>query len=350
MLCLKYKVPFITMEKAINRIPWNLIICHLKNELTDEEQIQLELWKVNPQNAELLDEIQTLWKNVQDGCATYMPDKAYYWAKLSKQINSDKDKELKQGVSNRNVLGRFYKYIAVACVTLLIGISFYMGFQMQQPVELKQEYCNLGGKSKIILPDGSLVWLNAHSSLSYDARFLKEKRIVKLNGEAYFDVAHNDKIPFIVNADGVDIEVHGTKFDVESFADDDYVKVSLREGTVSMYTELEERFLKPGEVGTYDKNNGEMIISQADIAFAISWAQEKLEFNNQPLENICKFLSKWYRVRIIVHPSLSQKINYTFTLRNEPLEEILRLMSRIHPITYQFDENNSLYIKPLDEK
>lgn len=335
------------MEKNTNIIPWNLIIGQLKQELTEEEFMQLEQWKKIQKNTELFEEIELLWKSIQNSCMAYTPDKEYYWKKISQHINAGKDEEISITTNTQWNFKRFYKYIAAACIIILMGTSFYIGSNMQQADNFKQEYASLSGKSKIILPDGSLVWLNAHSSLSYDDRFLREKRMVKLSGEAYFDIVHNENRPFVVNTEGVDVEVHGTKFNVESYKGDDYVQVSLQEGAVAIHTTNENVLLKPGEAGTYNKQSKKMIIAQSDIGFTISWAQDKLVFDNRPLEDICRFLAKWYHVKIEVHPSLLVQCNYTFTLRNEPLEEILRLMSKIHPLKYHFDEKNNLQIMPL---
>ena len=338
------------MEKNTNIIPWNLIIGRLKHELTEDESDRFKQWSAAPGNAALFEEIEILWTNILNHCSTYTPDKEYYWKKLSQHIEASRKEKPVPVLDRRQNSRRFYQYIAVACAALLMGMSFYIGSSIYQPEPFSQEYASLGGKSKIILPDGSQVWLNAHSSLSYGSDFLKDRRVVKLSGEACFDVVHKEYLPFVVKAGGVDIKVHGTKFDVESFDEDDSVQVSLLQGAVSMQSKHESRSLKPGERGVYYKKNGTMTVAGADVDFTMSWAQDKLEFNHRPLGDICRFLSKWYRVKIIVHPSLAGQYNYTFTLRNEPLEEILRLMSRIHPLACQFDENNVLHLTPLQDK
>lgn len=335
------------MEKEMKTIPWKLIIARLKQGLGEEDMARFEQWVSVPENATLFKELQKLWITVQIGCGEYVPDKNYYWKKLCQYVKADRAKQFEGAVRGTRWI---YKYAVAACIALLVGVSFYMGVKMSQPEVLGQEYVSLGGKSKITLPDGSLVWLNANSSLSYDNDFLRSKRVVKLSGEAYFDVIHNESLPFVVNSDGVDVIVHGTKFDVESFDKDDYVQVSLQQGAVFMHTTHEVYSLKPGEQGVYHKNSGKVVVAESDVDFAVSWAQEKLEFRDRLLEDICRFLSKWYRVEITVHPSLKGKYKYTFVLRNESLEEILRLMSRIHPIAYQFDEHNILHLDSLRYK
>ncbi|MCD8182523.1 MAG: DUF4974 domain-containing protein [Bacteroides sp.] len=147
-----------------------------------------------------------------------------------------------------------------------------------------------------------------------------------------------------MQTDGLRIVVHGTKFNVESFPDMENTYVSLVKGSVSLETATEHQYLSPGEVATYNKNSRQLSIAKGDVDFAASWTKSEVVFEQRSLEDICRFLSKWYRVKIDLSPTVSDDYHYTFTLRNEPLEEILRLMARIHPIKYTFSEDNELRI------
>ena len=104
-------------------------------------------------------------------------------------------------------------------------------------------------------------------------------------------------------------------------------------------------FLKPGETATFNRKTLTLKVEKDDVHFASSWANTQLVFRNRSLGDICKLLSKWYRVKIDVDPTLSNKYFYTFTLRSEPLDEILRIMSRIQPMKYTFNEENELTIR-----
>jgi ferric-dicitrate binding protein FerR (iron transport regulator) len=100
--------------------------------------------------------------------------------------------------------------------------------------------------------------------------------------------------------------------------------------------------LSPGETAVYDKRDGRLTVRRDDVSFASSWAQEQLFFRQRPLSEIVPSLSKWYHVKIALDPDIADT-RFTFLLRKEPLEEILRLMKHIHPqINYQFDESNGL--------
>ena len=105
---------------------------------------------------------------------------------------------------------------------------------------------------------------------------------------------------------------------------------------MSLETKAETRFLHPGEVGTFNKRNGRLQIEKGDIELAVSWASNQIVFKNRPLDEICPLLSKWYNVKINLSP--------------ESLEEIMRIMSRIHPINYEFNDENMLTILPKQKQ
>lgn len=333
-------------------IPWDLIISKLQRRITVEEDRQLMDWLSDAQNREVFAELEQVWQKVQDKASGYVPDTNHYWNELSKRMGIEA-KKVEITPPNKKTLftNSFRRYAAVACITLAItfSISFYIGMEVGQPKAMDLVHNNLAGKSKMTLPDGTEVWLHSKTSLTYSTRYDWKNRLVNLTGEAYFDVAHSKDKPFIVETEGMRVIVHGTKFNVESFPESGNTFVSLVEGSVSLQTSTEHSFLRPGEMAIFNKNNHHLSIQKSDVNYTSSWANDKMIFTNKSLGQICRLLSKWYNVKIHLEPGLENRYKYTFTLRNEPLEEILRLMSRINPTTYQFNEENELTIssKPL---
>lgn len=325
-------------------IPWDLIIAKLKQTITADEDRRLMEWLSDNNNQEVFEELQQVWQKIQSKAATYTPDANHYWKELSKRMEGGKKSEAPKA----KVLSLSYlrRYAAVACIFLVAAFSacIYIGIELGRPELGEQTYTNLAGKSMISLPDGSRVWLHTATSLAYSTDFEVEDREVNVTGEAYFDIAHDKKKPFIVQTDGMKIVVHGTKFNVESFPESENTFVSLIEGSVSLETNVEKRFLVPGETATFNKKNHSLRIERGDVEFSRSWADSQMVFNKKPLGYVCRFLSKWYNVDINLSPELTNKYMYTFTLRGETLEEILRLMSRINPIDYTFNEKNTLTI------
>lgn len=350
-----------------NEIPWELIISELKQDISDADSKRLEEWLSVGENREVYEELRGVWEKIRAKVVNYTPDVDFYWKEMMRHMEASEESEHRQvedmeipvdevetsfkgkGQSVRLwAFPRFQRYVAVACVVVAVFLSasIYIGIKIGQPEMAQQTYSNWGGKSEVALPDGTNVWIHSTTSLTYNTNYHSKNRSVRLNGEAYFDVAHDKEHPFVVETEGMKIVVHGTKFNVESFPGSENTFVSLKEGSVSLETKAETRFLRPGEVGTFNKRNGQLQIEKGDIELAVSWASSQIVFKNRALNEICPLLSKWYNVKIHLDPELQKQYKYTFTLRHEPLEEIMRIMSRIHPISYEFSDENVLTISP----
>ena len=352
-------------------IPWELIISDLKQDISDADKKHLEEWVSIDENRKVYEELRGVWEKVRAKVINYTPDVDFYWKELMQRMEECEEAERRQAEDMERsedkvevnlkdkeqpvrlwAFPRFQRYVAAACVVVAVflSVSLYIGIKIGQPEMAQQTYSNWGGKSEVALPDGSNVWIHSATSLTYNTNYYSKNRNVRLNGEAYFDVAHDKDHPFVVETEGMKITVHGTKFNVESFPGSENTFVSLKEGSVSLETKAETRFLHPGEVGTFNKRNGRLQIEKGDIELAVSWASNQIVFKNRPLNEICPLLSKWYNVKINLSPELQEQYRYTFTLRHEPLEEIMRIMSRIHPINYEFNDENMLTILPKQKQ
>lgn len=328
-------------------IPWNLIIQKLKHDITAEEEHDLTVWLAEDNHRVIFEELQTLWQKVQENAINYTPDTNYYWKELSKRMKTTEVKAEPSVHKTRSV--SFKRYAAVASVFLLIAFSctLYIGINLGRPESGTQVYTNLSGKSKVYLSDGTQVCLHTNTSLSLNTDFNDNSRLVNLLGEAYFDIKHDKDHPFVVETEGMKVVVHGTKFNVTSHPDSANTYVGLVEGSVSLETSKEHRLMQPGEMATFNKLNNALSIERGDVHFMSSWANDKIIFKGKPLGYICRFLSKWYSVKINLSPSLSDKYIYSFTLRHETLEEIVRIMARLNLLEYNFDEHNVLTIKEI---
>lgn len=209
--------------------------------------------------------------------------------------------------------------------------------------------CAFGGKSLAHLADGSTVWLQSGSTLACDGSFGAESRNVKLRGEGFFDIAKDPERPFTVEVEGLRIRVHGTKFNVNTSLEDRTVAVSLVEGSVALDSgKGEQRQLYPGEIARYNTATQKLDIRRGNVELESCWAAGKLVFERQSLGEICRYLSRWYDIRIDISPALARNYAYTFTITDEPLEAILRIMSRINPIVYTFSDNRSVSISEVE--
>jgi transmembrane sensor len=151
-----------------------------------------------------------------------------------------------------------------------------------------------GGTYRLVLPDGSVVWLNAASHLSFPSSFKGQKqRQVELSGEAYFEVAKNKAMPFIVKSHGQQVEVLGTHFNINSYDDEPITRTTLLEGSVRIGATL----LKPGEQA---ENNGTSIKTiPADVDEIMGWKNNYIVFQDEKIESIMRKISRWYDVEIV---------------------------------------------------
>jgi len=205
-----------------------------------------------------------------------------------------------------------------------------------------------GKQFTITLSDGTNVHLNAGSSLRYPVSFLKgEQRQVFLMGEAYFDVTHSDQNPFVVNAQNLDILVHGTKFNVSNYPEDKDTEVVLLDGSVSLSEsnvpsgEQEEVFLKPGFKGVYNKSGSNISKQEVNTSIYTSWMKGNLVFRDVAFENIIQKLERHYNVVIINNNTklATETFNATIETKHETIEQVFNYFNKVYQIEYQILDN-----------
>jgi len=183
-----------------------------------------------------------------------------------------------------------------------------------------------GGQYEVTLPDGTKVWLNAESSLSYPAKFSNKERIVELKGEGYFEVAKNKAKPFIVNTANQKIEVLGTHFNVNAYNDDPSVKTTLLEGSVKVYPSASwsAKFLKPGQQSVLTDQS--FTVENVDVEEAIAWKNGVFLFHNENIKTALQKLARWYDVEVSYEGNFND-INFGGSFsRFSDLEESIQIL------------------------
>lgn len=156
-----------------------------------------------------------------------------------------------------------------------------------------------GGTYKIVLSDGTGVWLNAASTLTFPVVFTGTERTVTISGEAYFEVAKNARMPFRVNTQGAVVEVLGTHFNISAYSDDPLNHTTLLEGKIRLVKGGKSVVLKPGQQARYTEDGGSIsIIEQVGADEAIAWKNGSFNFNNQDLVTVMNQISRWYNVNV----------------------------------------------------
>lgn len=155
-----------------------------------------------------------------------------------------------------------------------------------------------GETYQVRLPDGSLVYLNAASSLTYTPSLIENgKRVVKLTGEGYFEVAKDKQHPFVVKTDRQEVEVLGTHFNISSYPDDEAEKTTLLEGSVKLSAAGSSKVLKPGQQAKL--LDGKIQINETDPDLAVAWKNNEFVVESERIETIMKMIARWYNVEVI---------------------------------------------------
>jgi len=284
--------------------------------------------------------------------------------RLFKSIQKDISK---QQSTNRiiNLKMNFLRIAAIIVVTFLLGGTLSYFIFNSKPKEI-YSFCevsaSLGSKSEIVLPDNTHVWLNAGSKIKYSTSFNQNDRMIYLEGEGYFKVAKNKRIPFIVDAFGFEVKAIGTEFNVKAYKDDATIETTMVEGKVTLQhsTEniLEDVFLVPNQKATFFKlketltieaikeleektkeyeyipEDRLIITSRIDPKSIISWKENQLIIEREKLSVLVEKLSRKYNFTFVFKTEDIKRFRFTGTLKDETLQQVMDAIKISSPIDY----------------
>lgn len=192
---------------------------------------------------------------------------------------------------------------------------------------------------EIVLPDGTHVWLNAASSLKFPLRFQGDEREVVLQGEGYFEVTPNKKMPFKVQSGIQTITVLGTHFNVKAYREEQQISTTLFEGSVNIRNNktAENETLEPGKQADINIEKAGITISNADVDQALSWKNGYFIFDNQDVRSIMTLISRWYDVDVEYHITSEERFGGTFH-RSSDLQELLKNLESLGKTKFQLKE------------
>lgn len=371
------------MDQSQNQF-WSLLSKKLSQEAGPEELHELHLILLNnPELHHQADLLTEMWKQQLNNRGTVVNESAYV-----RHIMNHKDDffadEPHEDVSSVEIVieekpGFFRRrrvtLFAVLAFLLLGTASFY--FFSQKTVSgtvagksISSVATKNGNRTKIVLPDGSQVWLNAGSNLDYNnADFNKELREVSLNGEAYFDVTKNAEKPFIIHTKKMDIKVIGTAFNVRSYNDDKIAEASLIRGTIevtikdrkdqkitlkpnekiSVVNEEPKQHITPEKVNLAKSKTvliPQIVVKEIkpnptnNIIGEIAWTQNKLYFEDETFEDIGHLIERWYGKKVTIANESLKTVHYTGTFENETMEEVLSYLKLSKPFNFRIGSDN----------
>lgn len=250
---------------------------------------------------------------------------------------------------------KWYRTWSVAAVAIvLLGLitvtAYWQGSrQIQSNFSDIVVEAPLGSKTKLTLPDGSTVWLNAGSKMVYSQGFGVSDRKLAFQGEGYFEVEKSDEMPFLVQTHDVNVTVVGTKFNFRNYPEDEEAVVELLEGKVALENQLKEeavRYLSPNEKMVLHKATGEMDITSAKVKEATLWTENILLFDEDLLPDIVRELERSYHVQIeIDNEDLKQARFYgQFNQLEQNIFDVLDMFSETGKLKYH-EEGKVIYLK-----
>ncbi len=220
------------------------------------------------------------------------------------------------------------KAAAVLFIPLLAAVLYFY-FNQTTSSELLTLTTQKGEQTSVILPDGSKVWLNVDTKLSYPVDYGVKSRNLKLEGEAYFEVEKNDELPFEVASANIVTKALGTRFIVSAYPENSIVKSSLVKGSVEVKYDGKNELLKPGQQLIYNKKNPEIKIKAFDENYELAWKNNQLVFRLTPFSEVITELEKWFDVNIEYDPAAFKSETLTVQFEKyESLETILRVIAK----------------------
>lgn len=309
-----------------------MIMQDFLGELSPENQVLLDQWiSLETENRRYYMEQKKLWKLLSLREKMMKIDEGKAFQKISKKL-----------FANKKI--SFWVHLQRIAAILFLPLVFYTGYQFylsrQKPVQDSTVFNTaetpLGMRSSLTLPDGTKVWLNAGSKLSYPVLFSDKFREVRLSGEAFFEVEKNKRWPFIVSAGNMNVIVTGTTFNCNAYPENNQIQTVLVEGRVTVInasaTETEE--MDPGELASFNKDNQQITKKRTDLEKYIAWKSGKLMFRDDSMSTVVEKLQRWYNVKIVIEDKEISDYIYTATFIDESLDQVLKMLSLSAPIRY----------------
>jgi ferric-dicitrate binding protein FerR (iron transport regulator) len=227
-------------------------------------------------------------------------------------------------------------------VKLKDGTIAYNSISANQEVKFNEVSIPAGGSYKLRLPDGTMVWLNAVSSIRFPTRFTGPERKVIVKGETYFEVTHNKNQPFIVEVPGrQQISVLGTHFNVNAYDDEATVKTTLLQGSVKVQTPLSGKnvILRPGQQTVVRAGRAIETISGIDVGKVMAWKNGYFDFDQTEISEIMRQVSRWYNASIELDPRLKGLTFSGRIPRTENVQKLLKMFEATSTVTYRVAGN-----------
>ena len=308
-----------------------LINIHIHGSLNTDEREELRQNLSMVSDSELNDILSDLWNNFDDK-AISENDFDHLIEKLG-IIPQDRKKH--------SLIYRIGRVAAAVLIPLTIGLSAYYYADNKKLNDFIASSTSIdvasSEKAQMTLPDGSTIFLNAATTITYPSDFGLKERSVSLVGEAYFEVSKDDKTPFYVNTDLVQIRVLGTEFNVNAYSNSNIIETSLVEGSIELTTKDDKSqsiILSPNEKATYYKEHGILSIFKTTNHFETAWLRGELVFRSVKFSDIMNKLEQRYGVEIEQIGNDYNKNLFTGSFKEDYIDGVLKILQLHYNFTY----------------
>ncbi|MDR1203018.1 MAG: FecR family protein [Tannerellaceae bacterium] len=244
---------------------------------------------------------------------------------------------------------RFFSTLSKVSAILFIPLFstvLYFYFSQYSSNDLLILSTQKGEQASVILPDGSKVWLNADTKLYYPVDFGMKSRNIELEGEAYFEVKKNEKLPFNVTSGNVTTKAIGTQFIISAYPEQSQIKSSLINGIVEIEYDQTRTILKVGQQLVYHKNKSCINILPFEEKYELAWKNNQLIFRLTPFSEVITELEKWYNIDIKYNPELFKVETLTVRFEHyETLEHVLQVIAKAHDFKYSIKDRSIIITK-----
>ena len=342
-----------------------LLTRKMAGELSSSELVELnEIFSIYPEALEEEEIFNQIWNS-----EVFKEDVSLFYEQHKKKYGDVLlFNEVKRSPSATIKWSKYYKYFSVACVFITAIILVYFVYQ---PLSGQNSYKHIivgkGVRKMVLLPDGTKVWLNADSKLSYDPQMNNTgTRHVTLEGEAFFDVTHDKEHPFVINANKVSIKVLGTSFNIKAYTNDKKCETTLIRGSVELTLNdgsKQKIILKPSEkLALIEDGEEQRDLKKEDKPFKgktlliehinlvkvedkeyvpeTSWTENRIMFENETMQEIAVKLERWYNVKIGIDNKEIGSYHFTGSFTNETIDQVLQAMQLVKSFNFKTNNND----------
>lgn len=328
-----------------------LIMKYLARECTSDELKEIEQWiSLDESNAEKVFETERIWNLKNE---MYYSDERIIEDAYQRLISSDQiPTSLPNIIQHQSVITTrlWWQLGAAAVITILLVLNLFPHSTLNEASDIvwNSIYVPNGQRANVTLSDGTKVSLNSGTTLCYPGKFTEKMRRVKLEGEGYFEVAHDETHPFIVNAEKINVRVLGTVFNLKAYPFEQ-IEVTLTKGKVEVESSDHENkiTMRPHERVLYSEGKGMVLQQNMNTDLLCSWTKGEAAYINKPLSEICADLERRYNIHIKIENGDLAKVIFTCHLQeNTTIEQVMNLLKGTHKLNYRIYNKEIHIINP----